>query len=94
LHLGRTPHRLPPLMPDEVKRTRENFPADVANALEVVSLKKSSRMCTTLCWHLRLHATNSHRNNEPTFEIGDPVYLATPHRRREYLNGDNKRVAK
>lgn len=95
LHLGRTPRRLPPLTPDGIRRTRENCPADVANALEaIVSLKKPSRMLTTLCWHLRLHATNNHRNNEPTFEIGDPVYLATAHRRREYLNGDNKRVAK
>ena len=39
-------------------------------------------------------AANKHRDKEPTFEIGDFVYLSTAHRRREYLNGDNKRVAK
>jgi len=35
-----------------------------------------------------------HRSEEPTFTIGDLVYLSTAHRRRKYLNGNNKRVAK
>jgi hypothetical protein len=38
------------------------------------------------------NAANAHRNADPSFEVG--VYLSTAHRRREYLNGNNKRVAK
>ncbi|KAG1795414.1 uncharacterized protein HD556DRAFT_1192266, partial [Suillus plorans] len=98
LHLGRTPRRLPPLTTEGVKRTRESFPTDVANALEtIMSLKTDiadAHDALLASKIIQANAANKHRNSEPTFEIGDLVYLSTAHRRREYLNGDTKRVAK
>jgi transposase InsO family protein len=40
LHLGRMPRLLPPLQTEEIRKTRENFPNDIANALDaIISLK-------------------------------------------------------
>ncbi|KAG2335481.1 hypothetical protein BDR05DRAFT_835657, partial [Suillus weaverae] len=98
LHLGRTPRMLPPLTPDGIQAAREDFPTDIANALEaIVSLKTDIADAHDALLASRVaqaNAANAHRSNEPSFKIGDFVYLSTAHRRREYLNGNNKRVAK
>ncbi|KAG1839247.1 hypothetical protein F4604DRAFT_1551814, partial [Suillus subluteus] len=98
LHLGRTPRLLPPLTPEGMKATREDFPTDIANTLEaIVSLKTNVADAHDALLATRIvqaHTTNQHRNKEPTFEIRDFVYLSTAHRRREYLKGNNKRIAK
>ncbi|KAG1788781.1 uncharacterized protein HD556DRAFT_1216290, partial [Suillus plorans] len=98
LHLGRTPRLLPPLTPEGVRTVREEFPTDVTNALEaIMSLKTDIADAHDALLASKIqqaHAANTHRGDEPSFNVGDPVYLSTAHRRREYLNGDNKRVAK
>ncbi|KAG2343885.1 hypothetical protein BDR05DRAFT_857922, partial [Suillus weaverae] len=98
LHLGRTPRLLPPLTPETIRTTREDFPTDVANALEaIVSLKTDVADAHDALLASRIaqaNAANLHRSEEPTFQVGDLAYLSTAHRRREYLNGSNKRVAK
>ncbi|KAG1788592.1 uncharacterized protein HD556DRAFT_1220042, partial [Suillus plorans] len=98
MQLGRIPRRLPPLTTEGVKRTREEFPADVANTLEaIMSLKTDiadahdALIATKVS---QANTANLHRGKEPTFDVGDLVYLSAAHRRREYLNGNNRRVAK
>ncbi|KAG1873151.1 hypothetical protein F4604DRAFT_1495500, partial [Suillus subluteus] len=98
LHLGRTLRLLPLLTQDGMRTTREDFPNDVANALEaIVSLKTDiADACDALLASriAQAHTANTHRSKDPSFEVGDFVYLSTAHRRREYLNGSNKRIAK
>jgi hypothetical protein len=98
LHLGRTPRLIPPLSPNKVQDIRKDFPNDVTNALEaVISLKTDVADAHDALLASKIaqaHSANAHRSEEPSFEIGDLVYLSTANRRREYLNGANKRVAK
>ncbi|KAG2078700.1 hypothetical protein BDR04DRAFT_933608, partial [Suillus decipiens] len=98
LHLGRTPQLLPPLTPDHINQVRDDFPNDIANALEaIVCLKTDVTDAHDALLASRIaqaNAANAHRNADPSFQVGNLVYLSTAHRRREYLNGNNKRVAK
>lgn len=98
LHIGRTPCLLPPLTTDTIANAHENFPNDVSNALEaIVSLKTDVADAHDALLHAKIaqaNAANAHRSDEPSFKVNDLVYLSTAHRRREYLNGDNKRVGK
>ncbi|KAG2737964.1 hypothetical protein P692DRAFT_201673111, partial [Suillus brevipes Sb2] len=98
LHIGRTPRLLPPLVPDEINELRNDFPNDIANAVEaIVALKTDVADAHDALLATRVaqaSAANVHRSTEPSFAVGDLVYLSTANRRREYLNGDNKRVAK
>ncbi|KAG1850162.1 hypothetical protein F4604DRAFT_1506686, partial [Suillus subluteus] len=98
LHLGRNPRMLPPLTPESVHNTCEDFPADMKKALEsIMSLKTDiadahdALMATKVG---QAHSANTHRGQEPSFAIDNLVYLSTAHRQREYLNGNNKHVAK
>ncbi|KAG1784443.1 uncharacterized protein HD556DRAFT_1196846, partial [Suillus plorans] len=97
-HLGWTPCRLPPLTPDRIQKTHKGLPADIVNALEaIVSLKTHIADAHDALLASKIsqaNTANKHGGKELTFEIGNLVYLSTAHRRREYLNGDNKRVAK
>ncbi|KAG1857405.1 hypothetical protein F4604DRAFT_1495621, partial [Suillus subluteus] len=98
LHLGRIPRLLPPLTPEKVRAIREDFPSDIANALDaIMSLKTDIADAHDALLASRIaqaHSANVHRSEDPPFEVGDFAYLSTAHRRREYLNGSNKRVAK
>ncbi|KAG1836533.1 hypothetical protein F4604DRAFT_1521701, partial [Suillus subluteus] len=98
LHLGHSPRLLPPLTPEGVKNIQESFPKDIENALEaIVSLKTDvadahdALLATKIS---QANTANAHRGKEPDFAVDDLVYLSTAHRRREYLNGNNRRVAK
>lgn len=98
LHIGRIPRLLPPLTTDHVQTTRDEFPNDVASALDaIVSLKTDVADAHDALLASRVtqaNTANAHRTTDPCFKIGDMVYLSTAHRRREYLTGDTKRVAK
>lgn len=98
LHIGRTPRLLPPLTTDNVHEVRKDFPNDIANALETIMALKTdvadAHDALLASRVAQANAANVHRSADPAFVVGDFVYLSTAHRRREYLNGDNKRVAK
>lgn len=98
LHLGRTPKLLPPLTVENVRKTRMDFPTDVTNALESIMALKTdiadAHDALLASKVAQANATNQHRSDEPKYNVGDEVYLSTAHRRREYLSGDNRRVAK
>ncbi|KAG2350853.1 hypothetical protein BDR05DRAFT_869091 [Suillus weaverae] len=84
LHLGRTPHMLPPLTPDRIQAAHEDFPTNIANALEaIMSLKTDitdAHDALLASQVAQANAANAHRSNEPSFKIGDFVYLSTAHR--------------
>ncbi|KAG2063122.1 hypothetical protein BDR04DRAFT_964465, partial [Suillus decipiens] len=98
LHLGRSPRLIPPLTNENIQSTCRDFPTEVANALEaIVALKTDIADAHDALLASKInqaHHANTHRSFEPTLAVGDLVYLSTAHRRREYLNGNNKRVAK
>lgn len=98
LHIGRLPRLIPPLTPQNISEARRDFPNDITNALEaIVALKTDVADAHDALLASRIkqaNAANVHRSEEPTFEVNDLVYLSTAHRRREYLNGNNKRVGK
>ncbi|KAG1845160.1 hypothetical protein F4604DRAFT_1595791 [Suillus subluteus] len=86
LHLGRMPHLLPPLMPENIymTMTQEDFPSDIVNMLKaIVSLKTNVAdahntllaSCIT-----QAHLANVHRSEDPSFKVGDFAYLSTAHR--------------
>lgn len=83
---------------DAIRAAREDFLTDIANALEAtMSLKTDvadAHDALLASQVAQAHTANTHRSNEPSFKPGDFVYLSTAHRRCEYLNGSNKRVAK
>jgi hypothetical protein len=98
LHLGRSPRLIPPLTNEEIKNTQNDFPNDISNALDaIVSLKTDVADAHDALQASKItqaHAANTHRGNEPKFNVGNLVYLSTAHRQKEYTTGDNKRVAK
>ncbi|KAG2064477.1 hypothetical protein BDR04DRAFT_979139, partial [Suillus decipiens] len=98
LHLSRTPCLLPPLTQERIQQTREDFPTDIANALDaIVALKTNIANAHNALLTSKIsqaHSANTKRSDKPSYTIGDLIYLLTAHRQREYLNGNNKRVAK
>jgi transposase InsO family protein len=98
LHLGRTPRLLPPLTMESVRSIHNDFPIDIKSTLDtIVALKTDVADAHDALLATRIaqaHTANAHRNKDPAFQIGDFIYLSTTHRRREYLNGNNKRVTK
>ncbi|KAG2079301.1 hypothetical protein BDR04DRAFT_957699, partial [Suillus decipiens] len=95
---GRSPHLLLPLTCEDIHSTWESFPDDVTNTLDaVVSLKTNvadTHNALLASKITQAHTANIHRGQEPTFNVGESVYLSTAHQCQDYLNGDNKCVAK
>jgi hypothetical protein len=81
-----------------IQQTRENFPSDIANALDaIVTLKTDVTDAHDALLSTKVaqaHAANAHRAEEPTFNISDLAYLLTTNRHREYLTRDSKCTAK
>lgn len=94
LHLGRNPRIIPPLTQQpaaegvpEDKRARaliSQLELDVMEAQDNLLAAKATQATQA----------NKHRTPEHTLEVGDKVMLSTKHRRREYMQKGDKRVAK
>jgi hypothetical protein len=93
LHLGRSPKLIPPLAPDsdtlhdtehDVRALINRLETDVLDAQDALLAAKATQAT----------AANQHRADEPKFDVGDRVLLATKNRRREYLQKSKCRVAK
>ncbi|KAG2066015.1 hypothetical protein BDR04DRAFT_1031278 [Suillus decipiens] len=80
LHLGRMPRLIPPLSPNKVQDIRKDFPNDITNTLEaIISLKTDVADAHNALLASKIaqaHSANAHRSEEPSFEIGDLVYLS------------------
>lgn len=92
---GRSPHLIPPLAPlaaddsllPEDERARaliQQLETDIADACDSLVLAKVNQA---------RHA-NKHRGKEDAYAVGDYVMLATFHRRRDYMQKGDGRVAK
>jgi hypothetical protein len=93
LHLGRSPRLLPPLVPlARVSGTEdctahaflERLHMDMLEARDTLLASKVSQAASK----------NIHRSAEPSYQVGDLVWLSTKHRRREYMQKGDGRVAK
>jgi hypothetical protein len=95
LHIGRQPRMIPPLVdvpaPHVVKSEEEHartllsqLKHDVFEAQDNLLAAKASQATQT----------NKNRARTITFKAGDRVLLATKHRRREYMQKGDNRVAK
>lgn len=93
LHIGRSPRIIPPLQRPSTDETTEDQRArllltqlqyDVMEAQDSLLAAKASQATQV----------NKHRSAELTLATGDKVMLSTRHRRREYMQKGDKRVAK
>jgi len=93
LHLGRSPRLLPPLVPLSQVSTTEDCAAhafmerlhmDVLEARDALLASKVSQAASK----------NKHRSLDPSYRVGDLVLLSTKHRRRDYMQKGDGRVAK
>lgn len=95
LHIGRSPRVLPPLVdnantpteePDEerARKVLTDLQLNVLEAQDNLLMAKAAQATNT----------NKHRSAELVLAKGDRVMLATKHRRREYIQKGDKRVAK
>ncbi|KAG2737969.1 hypothetical protein P692DRAFT_201670893, partial [Suillus brevipes Sb2] len=94
LHIGRSPRMLPPLvpstgLPEETEDVRarallSQLSNDVLEAQDNLLAAKAAQATNV----------NKHRAPSLTLQVGDRVMLATKHRRREYMQKGDKRVAK
>jgi hypothetical protein len=102
LHLGRSPRMLPPLVTTETATTlgaeEERLGTEEERATSLLSQLKYDVMEAqdNLLAAKATQATQVNKNRAPalTFQTGDKVLLAMKHRRREYMQKGDKRVAK
>lgn len=96
LHLGRSPRVLPPIT--EEKESQVTTVPEEQRAVTLLSQLKHDLMEAqdNLLAAKASQATHVNKSRAPTitFKIGDRVLLATKHRRREYIQKGDKRVAK
>lgn len=95
---GRRPRLVPPLFDTAVQDVAKEFPSEAALARDVLHqidgdvMEAQDNLMLAKLEQAR-HA-DAHRNPDPPLEVGDEVMLSTFHRRREYLQRGDKRVAK
>jgi hypothetical protein len=95
LHLGRQPRMLPPLMEDttpSVVGSEEERASRLLSQLKHDLLEAQDNLIAAKA--AQATQTNKHRAKTIVFKIGDRVLLATKHRRREYMQKGDNRVAK
>lgn len=95
---GRRPRLVPPLFDAAVKTVAKEFPKEAALARDVIhridkDMLEAQDDLTLAKLEQALHA-DEHRTADPPLAVGDEVLLSTMHRRREYLQRGDKRVAK
>ncbi|KAI9070178.1 hypothetical protein FKP32DRAFT_1543198, partial [Trametes sanguinea] len=97
LHLGRSPRLLPPLTSHDLSSCSSD--ADVASlASDLIKRLESDVMEAQdnllLAKTQQAHHANKHRGPEDVFAVDDLVMLSTFHRRRDYMQKGDHRVAK
>jgi hypothetical protein len=94
LHMGRSPRMLPPIIPGD--KVAEELDAARARALVTQLEQDVMEAQDNLLAAKSAQASNvnRHRSTNLVFQEGDRVMLATKHRRREYIQKGDNRVAK
>jgi hypothetical protein len=94
LHIRCSPHVLPPIIP----HSDVGEESDAARARAVISQLEHDVMEVQdnplAAKAAQASSVNAHHSLHLVFKAGDRVMLATKHRRREYMQKGDKRVAK
>ncbi|TFK79406.1 hypothetical protein K466DRAFT_466545, partial [Polyporus arcularius HHB13444] len=98
LRLGLEPRIIPPLLTASADEMAQNFQDDGERARTLIERLETDTMEAqdnlTLAKTTQTMAANEHRGAEVPYAVGDRVLLATFHRRREYMQRGDHRVAK
>ncbi|KAG2047730.1 hypothetical protein BDR06DRAFT_836849, partial [Suillus hirtellus] len=92
LHLGRSPRLIPPLVQNNNLSEIEFNAHALIKQLETDMLEAQDSLFAAKA--SQASAVNQHHADEPNFQIGDCVLLATKNRRWKYLQKGKHRVAK
>lgn len=94
LHIGRSPRLIPPIVEQHsLDSTPESSHAsNVLNQIDVDVLEARDNLFNAKV--AQTHAANLHRGPDPVYAVGDKVMMSTMHRRRDYMQRGDNRVAK
>ncbi|KAI0075541.1 hypothetical protein K474DRAFT_1563293, partial [Panus rudis PR-1116 ss-1] len=99
LHIGRSPRVIPPLSASDVEAVAaETTPeaaisaADLIRSIDTDVMEAQDNLL--LAKSDQAHHANKHRSQEHVYSVGDSVLISTFHRRREYMQKGDNRVAK
>ena len=92
LHIGRSPRIIPPLISSTELAEEESDAHSFLSRLQDDVHEAQDRLLAAKV--SQAAAANRHRKSDPRFQVGDLVMLSTKNRRRDYLSGGDKRVAK
>jgi hypothetical protein len=85
LHLGRSPHLIPPMVPTDLPDTVHAAASSAESVITCVNTDVMEAQDNLL--ELKIfqeHYANSNRGSEFVYKVGDNVMLSTFHRRREF----------
>lgn len=98
LHLGRRPRVLPPLWNTLTSAAVEKFGDDATRAATLLKQMETDTMEASdnlvLAKLKQAEQANKNRGEERAYSVGDKVLLSTLHRRRDYMQRGDHRVAK
>ncbi|OJT04974.1 Transposon Ty3-G Gag-Pol polyprotein [Trametes pubescens] len=93
LHLGRSPKLIPPLFAPTAPTSSPTVDADKL-LRQIESDVFEARDNLLLAKLAQASSANAHRGADPAFKVGEHVWLSTFHRRRDYMQRGDHRVAK
>ncbi len=98
LRLGCSPRVIPPLLNTNTDTVISDYPEEGERARALLSQIETdvleARDNLTLAKTNQAMAANTHRSSEHAYAVGDRVLLCTFHRRRDYMQRGDLRVAK
>ena len=98
LRFGRSPRVLPPLFDRDTDALTSEFGHDgelatrVLHDIDTITMEAQDNLLLAKTYQA-IHA-NAHRGQEIAYKVGDRVMLSTFHRRRDYMQRGDHRVAK
>ncbi|THU79023.1 hypothetical protein K435DRAFT_580583, partial [Dendrothele bispora CBS 962.96] len=91
LKTGRSPRLLPPLTPSDINALPDKSARTGIKPASVDSLTKDSLLASKVT---QAFQANKSRGSPGKFKVGDLVMLTTVHRRRQYAQAGQNRIAK
>ncbi len=98
LLMGRSPRLIPPLLDSNIQHVADELPdgarlaADIIRQLDTDVLEAQDNLLAAKV--AQMQAANRTRSDDPAYAVGDLVMLSTFHRRRDYMQRGDNRVAK